>query len=122
MAVDYLKQKAVNQIPDEQAQKIANEDGIQYSDIHVLELDFKGETLNAKMSPSRGKMLTFLVEVITFFAEIIKIESLWDFTSLVKLYLNNNLIEKIEGLEYLRNLKWLGETFTFILSFHMLLL
>lgn len=41
MAVDYLKEKAVNEIPDEQAQKIANEDGIQYSDIHTLELDFK---------------------------------------------------------------------------------
>lgn len=46
MAVDYLKQKAVNQIPDEQAQKIANEDGIQYSDVYILELDFKGKMLN----------------------------------------------------------------------------
>uniref|UniRef100_H3C599 Dynein regulatory complex subunit 3 n=1 Tax=Tetraodon nigroviridis TaxID=99883 RepID=H3C599_TETNG len=81
MAVDCLKQKAVNQINDEQALKIANEDGIQYSDVHILELDFK---------------------------DTIKIDSLWDFTSLVKLYLNNNLIEKIEGLEYLRNLKWLN--------------
>lgn len=65
--------------------------------------------------------MCIFVKFVTFFADTIKIDSLWDFTSLVKLYLNNNLIEKIEGLEYLHNLKWLGKTFTFILSFHVLL-
>lgn len=59
MAVDYLKEKAVNQIPDEQAQKIANEDGIQYSDVHTLELDFKRKTLSAEMSPWRGENVHF---------------------------------------------------------------
>lgn len=57
---------------------------------------------------------------MTFFADVIKIDSLWEFTSLVKLYLNNNLIEKIEGLEYLRNLKWLGKAFTFIVFSHLI--
>lgn len=53
-----------------------------------------------------------------FFADAIKIDSLWDFTSLVKLYMNNNLIEKIEGLQFLTNLKWLGKGYiTIILSF-----
>lgn len=65
--------------------------------------------------------MCIFVKFVTFFADTIKIDSLWDFTSLVKLYLNNNLIEKIEGLEYLHNLKWLGKAFTFILSFHILL-
>lgn len=59
MAVDYLKQKAVNQITDEQAKKIANEDGIQYSDVHVLELDFKGKTVNGEVSSSRGEKCAF---------------------------------------------------------------
>lgn len=59
MAVDYLKQKAVNQITDEQAKKIANEDGIQYSDVHVLELDFKGKTGNGEVLSSRGEKCAF---------------------------------------------------------------
>lgn len=67
MAVDYLKQKAVNQITDEQAKKIANEDGIQYSDVHVLELDFKGKTVNGEMSSSRGGKMCILVKFVTFF-------------------------------------------------------
>lgn len=59
-----------------------------------------------------GKICAF------FFADAIKIDSLWDFTSLVKLYMNNNLIEKIEGLQFLTNLKWLGKGYiTIILSF-----
>lgn len=43
------------------------------------------------------------------FADILKIDNLWCFTSLVKLQLDNNIIEKIEGLEKLVNLVWLGE-------------
>lgn len=72
MAVDYLKQKAVNQIPDEQAQKIANEDGIQYSDVHILELDFKGKTGNGEMSPSRGENVHF-VTYVTFLQMLLKL-------------------------------------------------
>jgi len=44
-----------------------------------------------------------------FFADILKIYHLWHFTSLTKLQLNNNVIERIEGLENLTNLIWLGE-------------
>lgn len=50
-----------------------------------------------------------------FSPDIIRIDSYRDFKSLVKLYLNNNIIEKIEGLEYLINLKLLGKAVTFIL-------
>ena len=40
--------------------------------------------------------------------DILKIDNLWCFTSLVKLQLDNNIIEKIEGLDILVNLIWLG--------------
>uniref|UniRef100_A0A3P8SPY7 Dynein regulatory complex subunit 3 n=1 Tax=Amphiprion percula TaxID=161767 RepID=A0A3P8SPY7_AMPPE len=36
-----------------------------------------------------------------------KINNLWDFTSLEKLDLNNNCIEKIQGLDHLINLTWI---------------
>ncbi|KAM4534565.1 dynein regulatory complex subunit 3 [Fundulus diaphanus] len=42
------------------------------------------------------------------FKEISKMEFLRDFTSLVRLDLNNNLIEKIWGLDHLTNLTWLN--------------
>ncbi|XP_056870773.1 dynein regulatory complex subunit 3 isoform X2 [Takifugu flavidus] len=80
MDVENLLEEAMKELPDEQARKIANEDGLQYSDVHTLELDFRN---------------------------IIRIDSYRDFKSLAKLYLNNNSIEKIEGLEYLINLKLL---------------
>lgn len=43
------------------------------------------------------------------FADILMIDHLWEFTSLARLDMNNNLIEKIEGLERLGNLKWLSK-------------
>uniref|UniRef100_A0A3Q3BCQ4 Dynein regulatory complex subunit 3 n=2 Tax=Kryptolebias marmoratus TaxID=37003 RepID=A0A3Q3BCQ4_KRYMA len=42
---------------------------------------------------------------------ILKIDLLYDFTSLMRLDLNNNVIEKIEGLESLINLTWLNLSF-----------
>ena len=36
-------------------------------------------------------------------------ENLWCVENLIKLQLDNNIIEKIEGLESLVNLVWLGE-------------
>lgn len=43
------------------------------------------------------------------FTDILKIDNLWEFTKLTKLQLDNNIIEKIEGLESLVNLVWLGK-------------
>jgi hypothetical protein len=40
--------------------------------------------------------------------DILRIENLWQFDSLIKLGLDNNVIEKIEGLDTLKNLVWLG--------------
>lgn len=43
------------------------------------------------------------------FTDILIIDHLWEFTSLAKLDLNHNLIEKIEGLDRLINLTWLSK-------------
>ena len=47
------------------------------------------------------------------FSDILKIDNLWEFTSLVKLQLDNNIIEKIEGLDLLVNLVWLGKSLVY---------
>ena len=54
-------------------------------------------------------MLDFVILVIYSITDILRIENLWQFTSLVKLQLDNNIIEKIEGLDTLKNLIWLGK-------------
>jgi Leucine-rich repeat (LRR) protein len=38
-------------------------------------------------------------------------ENLWLFTNLTKLQMDNNIIEKIEGLDTLTKLTWLGKFF-----------
>ena len=43
-------------------------------------------------------------------ADILRIENLSQFAALKKLQLDNNIIEKIDGLECLVNLEWLGES------------
>lgn len=43
------------------------------------------------------------------FSDILKIDHLWDFSSLSTLELNNNAIEKIQGLDHLINLTWLSK-------------
>lgn len=43
------------------------------------------------------------------FSDILGIDHLWDFSSLSKLELNNNAIEKIQGLDHLINLTWLSK-------------
>ena len=44
------------------------------------------------------------------FLDILKIDNMWNFATLTKLQMDNNIIEKIEGLEKLVNLEWLGNT------------
>ena len=43
-------------------------------------------------------------------ADILKMDNLWQFKNLVKLQMDNNIIERIEGLKTLTNLAWLGES------------
>lgn len=47
-----------------------------------------------------------------FFCEdILKIDNLWSLVHLTKLQMDNNIIERIEGLDMLVNLEWLGIKF-----------
>ncbi|MEQ2294944.1 hypothetical protein AMECASPLE_009075 [Ameca splendens] len=48
------------------------------------------------------------ISLVLEFKDIMKMDFLHDFTSLVRLDLNNNLIEKIWGLDHLTNLTWLN--------------
>lgn len=41
--------------------------------------------------------------------DILQIDNLWQFENLTKLQLDNNIIEKIEALESLVHLVWLGK-------------
>ncbi|KAK3789570.1 hypothetical protein RRG08_016249 [Elysia crispata] len=82
---EEMLQKAVEeQGPKDEAGKIAKREGINFSDVLSLRLDFKN---------------------------ILKIDNLWEFTALTKLQLDNNIIEKIEGLDLLVNLVWLDLSF-----------
>ncbi|CAB1448093.1 unnamed protein product [Pleuronectes platessa] len=82
---EELVQKAVDeQTPRDQAGRIARAEGIHLDEVLAIRLDFRN---------------------------ILKIDNLWDFTSLTRLCLNNNLIERIEGLDLLVNLTWLNLSF-----------
>ncbi|XP_047215109.1 dynein regulatory complex subunit 3-like isoform X1 [Girardinichthys multiradiatus] len=48
------------------------------------------------------------ITLVLEFKDIMKMDFIHDFTSLVRLDLNNNLIEKIWGLDHLTNLTWLN--------------
>ena len=52
-----------------------------------------------------------MFSVLRFYVDILKLDNLWRFAGLVKLQLDNNIIEKIEGLGFLVNLQWLGRYF-----------
>lgn len=42
------------------------------------------------------------------YEDILKIDNLWSLVNLTKLQMDNNIIERIEGLDMLVNLEWLG--------------
>ncbi|CAL8305715.1 unnamed protein product [Merluccius merluccius] len=79
-----LQDAVEEQGPREEAGKISKEEGITFNEVLQLRLEYKN---------------------------ILKIDHLWEFTSLTKLQLNNNLIQKIEGLSSLTNITWLDLSF-----------
>ncbi|CAL8272374.1 unnamed protein product [Lota lota] len=79
-----LQDAVEEQGPKEEAGQISKEEGIAFNVVLQLRLEYKN---------------------------ILKIEHLWEFTSLTKLQLNNNLIQKIEGLASLSNITWLDLSF-----------
>ncbi|KAM9457420.1 dynein regulatory complex subunit 3 [Clarias gariepinus] len=81
---EMLKKAVEEQGPQDQAGLIAKAEGLKYDKVTELRLDYR---------------------------KILKIDHLWQFTSLTKLQLDNNIIEKIDGLEKLTNLVWLDLSF-----------
>ncbi|XP_055507365.1 dynein regulatory complex subunit 3 isoform X2 [Leucoraja erinacea] len=79
-----LEEMVKKQGPSGRAGQIAQLEGIDFKDVDHLQLDFQN---------------------------ILKIDNMWQFTSLTKLQLDNNVIEKIEGLNTLSNLIWLDLSF-----------
>ncbi|XP_075880260.1 dynein regulatory complex subunit 3 isoform X2 [Nelusetta ayraudi] len=82
-----LMEAVLEQLPQKQAKRLAQAEGIQFSDVLKLSLEYRC---------------------------IPRIEHLWGFPSLVRLDLNNNLIEKMEGLTCLSNLISLNLSFNSI--------
>ncbi|XP_069784380.1 dynein regulatory complex subunit 3 isoform X2 [Narcine bancroftii] len=79
-----LEEMVKKQGPSGRAGQIAHSEGIHLKDVDHLQLDYQN---------------------------ILKIDNLWQFTSLTKLQLDNNIIEKIEGLNTLVSLVWLDLSF-----------
>ncbi|KAM9362271.1 dynein regulatory complex subunit 3 [Symphorus nematophorus] len=83
---ELLLEEIMEQLNNE-GRVIAKREGIHFSEVRKLCVKFRG---------------------------LRSIENLWEFTSLTRLELNSNLIEKIEGLDRLVNLTWLNLSFNSI--------
>ncbi len=114
---EEMLQKAVEeQGPQEEAGRIAKTEGIDFRDVASLRLDFKSEQAQLRFGgnfatpPKVWKQAeSKCYGLCSSISDILKIDNLWCFTSVTKLQLDNNIIEKIEGLDMLTNLVWLGE-------------
>ncbi|KAK5856363.1 hypothetical protein PBY51_007966 [Eleginops maclovinus] len=84
---DLLNQAILEQNPKDEVGGNFNEEGIHFDEILKLGLEYRN---------------------------ILRIDHLWEFTSLTRLNLNNNYIEIIEGLDRLINLTWLDLSFNCI--------
>lgn len=53
--------------------------------------------------------VSITVRLFSFlYKDILKIDNLWSLVNLTKLQMDNNIIERMEGLDMLVNLEWLG--------------
>ena len=111
-----LKDAVEEQGPKSEAGRIAKQEGIDFGDVLSLRLDFKSRCLlflPTKISCAEldDWFILFNEDLYVFFfrKDILKIDNLWSFVNLTKLQMDNNIIERIEGLEMLVNLEWLGK-------------
>ena len=88
-----------------EAGKIAMEEGVDFKDVKSLRLDFKSKIRNHNI------YFEFFFNLNNFFKDILPIDNLWPFINLVRLQLDNNIIEKIDGLDALVHLVWLDLSF-----------
>ena len=102
VSMDML-QRAVESLRADADNLVPKSEKLDYSEVDTIRLDFRSEM----------KCSTFvLVKTILFclfIADILRMENLWLLTNLTKLQMDNNIIEKIEGLDTLTHLTWLGE-------------
>ena len=109
---DELLQRLVEEQAPDSVKPYAKASGAGDADVRTLRVDFQSESLTAidreiSESDHNGNISMPRIVLITF-ADILRINNLWTFTNLRKLQLDNNIIEKIENLELLVNLEWLG--------------
>lgn len=53
--------------------------------------------------------VSITVRLFSFlYKDVLKIDNLWSLVNLTKLQMDNNIIERMEGLDMLVNLEWLG--------------
>ena len=110
-----LKDAVEEQGPKGEAGRIAKQEGIDFGDVLSLRLDFKSRfgLIVCNKDFTLVLFVAFLTVFLCFVCEdILKIDNLWSFVNLTKLQMDNNIIERIEGLEMLVNLEWLGMMFS----------
>ena len=73
-----------------------------------------GEQTDAAKKDAANTPFTEVNHLIFSFKNILKIDNLIGFDRLVKLQLDNNIIEKVENLSHLSNLEWLDLSFNMI--------
>lgn len=110
-----LKNAIEEQGPKGEAGRIAKQEGIDFGDVLSLRLDFKSrfEIPFIKVKVPRDFLRVsslYLTPVLLCLLceDILKIDNLWSLVNLTKLQMDNNIIERIEGLDMLVNLEWLG--------------
>lgn len=99
---ELLRRSVLTQGPEGEAGRLAKEEGIEFSAVRHLRLDFQSEPARVGGASCYGN-ITHACPV-----DILRIENLFQFSGLRKLQLDNNIIEKIDGLETLVHLEWLG--------------
>ncbi|CAJ0915037.1 unnamed protein product [Ranitomeya imitator] len=106
MDEEMLRDAVEEQGPRGEAGRIAKMEGVSFKDVTSLRLDFKSETSlqHRGQEPLRGY-------VALGCQDILKVDNLWQFHNLTKLQLDNNIIEKIQGLDTLVHLVWLDLSF-----------
>ena len=108
-----LKEAVEDQGPKGEAGRIAKMEGIDFDRVLSLRLDYRSK----QMFIFQTILLRWLIKNLCFrrftsqflyYSDILKIDNMWNFVSLTKLQMDNNIIEKMEGLDKLVNLEWLG--------------
>lgn len=94
--------------PRGEAGRLAEAEGIAFDSVKKLGLSYKSISLTLLLKSPNGVSTHFVISTISNL-DILKVKGLNQFSNLTELMLDNNIIEKIEGLDQLVNLKRLGE-------------